>query len=336
MNKKLIFSAGVMFLFSAYNFWASGIVWVFKWLLSFAIYLLIFYVLYFWFKKIFKKEYMDLKDFSAYFIYRVSWFLVSITLLLWTFVYYYNNVSPFALKTHYMTNGEQEIVFQEMMHIGLPPYFEAVKENLKEHKENGFVLYFEGVKPWVREDASEKFNKAMWFEFDENLYANLSKLYGLEEQKNEDFLGIVNDKDFNVDISMDDIISEYEKIEDREQHESGEVIDINSEIVAGMAELSDRELLVFRHLNRAMMNFIYNTEAFSGAIKDNFTNRALFEVILDRRNDNLVDWILNNGHDKIFITYWGLHFEWVMKLLKENDPRWKVTKEEYLYPIWNK
>jgi hypothetical protein len=28
-----------------------------------------------------------------------------------------------------------------------------------------------------------------------------------------------------------------------------------------------------------------------------------------------------------------MHFEWVLALLQENDPRWKITDVKYLYPI---
>jgi hypothetical protein len=47
--------------------------------------------------------------------------------------------------------------------------------------------------------------------FDKTLYANISKLYGLREQRNSEFLKIENDKDFNVDISIDDVVALYEK-----------------------------------------------------------------------------------------------------------------------------
>jgi Flp pilus assembly CpaF family ATPase len=47
--------------------------------------------------------------------------------------------------------------------------------------------------------------------FDKSLYANISKLYGLREQRNDEFLGIVNREDENVDISIDDIVALYER-----------------------------------------------------------------------------------------------------------------------------
>jgi hypothetical protein len=57
----------------------------------------------------------------------------------------------------------------------------------------------------------EKFNKALGIEFDANLYGNLSKLYSLVPQDNLKFLNIENNKDYNIDMNIDQIIQEYEK-----------------------------------------------------------------------------------------------------------------------------
>jgi len=42
-----------------------------------------------------------------------------------------------------ITNGEQQIVFHAMSHIGSENFYTQVKESIKKHKENGFVYYFE-------------------------------------------------------------------------------------------------------------------------------------------------------------------------------------------------
>jgi hypothetical protein len=35
------------------------------------------------------------------------------------------------------------------------------------------------------------------------------------------------------------------------------------------------------------------------------------------------------------MTYWLLHFKWILELLQKNDPNWKIIKTKYLYPIKN-
>lgn len=40
----------------------------------------------------------------------------------------------------------------------------------------------------------------------------MSKLYGLINQDNNQFLNLVNDKDYNVDVSIDDIMVQYNQL----------------------------------------------------------------------------------------------------------------------------
>ncbi len=51
----------------------------------------------------------------------------------------------------------------------------------------------------------------MGFKFDENLYAAMSKLYGLVPQDQAYLAGASDSRDRNVDVSVDDIVSAYEK-----------------------------------------------------------------------------------------------------------------------------
>ena len=68
-------------------------------------------------------------------------------------------------------------------------------------------------------------------------------------------------------------------------------------------------------------------------LSNNFTNKELFEVILDERNKILVNEIQKSEYDKIYITYWLLHFKWVLEELKKQDPKWEIIETKYLYPI---
>jgi len=104
--------------------------------------------------------------------------------------------------------------------------------------------------------------------FDKSLYANISKLYGLREQRNDEFLGIENTKDFNVDISIDDIVKLYET-----KAASG-TISPNTEAPINIAPLVDetlknispKELQYIIYLNQSLMNFIMKNDTAQQAI----------------------------------------------------------------------
>jgi hypothetical protein len=43
--------------------------------------------------------------------------------------------------------------------------------------------------------------------------------------------------------------------------------------------------------------------------------------------------IINSNDNKIYITYWLLHFKWVFDILQKNDKNWKIIEVSELYPI---
>jgi hypothetical protein len=46
-----------------------------------------------------------------------------------------------------INNGKKTIKFQAMIHIGTVNFYKSVQKNIRESKKNGYVLFFEGVKP---------------------------------------------------------------------------------------------------------------------------------------------------------------------------------------------
>ena len=115
----------------------------------------------------------------------------------------------------------------------------------------------------------KKFDAAMGFVFDASLYSNISKLYGLREQRNKEFLGIENTKDYNVDISIDDIIKLYEKrlsAESQKKLTTKSPIDIAPLVDASLKNMTPHELAYIMYMNRALMNFIMKNDTAQQAI----------------------------------------------------------------------
>jgi len=65
----------------------------------------------------------------------------------------------------------------------------------------------------------------------------------------------------------------------------------------------------------------------------NIANKDLFDIILDWRNKVIVKAIKTSSYDKMYITYWLMHFDWVFNLLKTSDSKWKIIKTRNLTPI---
>ena len=234
-----------------------------------------------------------------------------------------------------ISNWKKTVVFQEMSHIWSNNYYDKIKNNLIEYKKNSYVYFFEWVKPGTKENMTN-FNKAIWIDFNKDLYKNFSKLYWVTFQDNSIYLNLVNDLDFNIDVSIDWIMEKYEKEpKNREQPLSwilspseGNIVDINSEILDTLTKLNDKQLNILRFVNKSILSALIKSDKAQELISDNFWNKKLFDIILDWRNKVLSDEIIDSKYNKIYITYWKLHFDWVLKLLQENDKNWKIISKK--------
>ena len=336
---KVIITYISLFIFIIISFYISWLYWTFRFILSLIIYSFIFYTIHYIWKKISKKEIMLFSNFINYFIWRAVLLLVFIIWFFSIMTYLSNEKYPAPMPEYTITNWTKIITFQAMSHIWTRNFYDEVIKNITEHKKKWWVYFYEWVKPGS-EKSLDKFNQAIWVEFDENLYENFSKLYWVINQDNREFIWLVNELDFNVDLNMDQIVTLYdEKISTKtnswEVYENKIPIDANKIIIDALSELNEKELKILVYVNQAILNFIIWSESTQEFLTENFSNTDLFDVILDKRNELLTSTIIESEYNNIYITYWLLHFNWVLKLLQDNDTNWKIISTKNLYPIKN-
>lgn len=337
MNKKQIYISLFWSIFFLLIIYVSWIIAALSTTISLFFYYIFFFVIYSLWRKFRKKEQKSMKEFGKVFLYRIANIILIVSIIIFSFAYYHNSISPANMPLHTVSNWKKTVIFQNMSHIWTHEFYEAVKKNIKKAKENDYVLYFEGVKPGTTEGV-EKFNTAIWIQFWPELYPNLSKLYDVTFQDNLSLLWIVNDKDYNIDLSIDEIIEIYEEKKSlsppSERSQIDVPIDASQEIINYLSDLNERELKILVFLNRWIINFMIKSDATQDFLTWNFWNKELFDVILEWRNKILTDKIIHSEHNKIIVTYGLMHFDGVMEILQQDDPKWKITKTENLYPIY--
>ncbi len=340
MQKKQIFTLIAFFAIFLWSYYVSWIYSIINLWFSLFLYSIFIYILYGLYKKMNDKTYLFfcVKNYNIFlhlFLYRAACLFVSLIIIIWGFAYYQNELSPAKMPVYTITNGEKQIVFHGMSHIGTENFYHNVKESIKKYKENGFVYYFEWVRPGTQENH-EAFDKALGVKFDEKTYENMSKLYWLVNQNNQIFLWLVNDLDFNVDISIDEVMEKYETIKSQawiSNRNYQSPLDAWEIITNELQRLKPRELTILRYVNKSFVNMIIKSEGLQQSIQNNFSNKELFKVILDERNKVIADKINTGDDTKIVMTYWLLHFEWIFNILKQNDIKWRIEKIDYLYPL---
>ena len=317
-------------------YFVSSFSWIFSFIIFTIFYSSLSYIFYFIYKKIRKQKLLNYKNFLIEFLKKISLSFVILVIFVASFSYYNNELYPAKLPQFTITNWKKIVVFQGMSHIWTKKFYEKIKNEIIKYKKKWFVYFYEWVKPSKDKKTWEDFNKALWIKFDKDTYKYFSKLYWVTNQDNRIFLWLVNNKDFNVDLSLDEIMQEYEKINKNSKNKiqnKQKIIDISQEVNKNLASLNPRELKILRYINRAFLNILLKNNNLQDLIMQNFTNKKLFKIILNKRNKNLAENIINSKYDKIFITYWLLHFDWVFKILKENDSSWRIKDIKFFYPI---
>lgn len=316
-------------------YYLNQIAWILEFILWIITYSFIFYLFHIIWRKIRKKEISMFSVFLQKFLLSMSSILLTTALLLWYFWYYQTVLHPLVLQQHTISNWNKTLVFQDMIHIWSEQYYKNIATEIADFKNKGYVYYFEWVRPGTSENMN-KFNHALGIEFDEKLYKNLAATYGLVPQDATMFLNIVNNKDINVDQNIDEIIQQYEALrieKNMEKPQKNKPINVNTEIVTLLAWLEWRELELLQFVNKSMLSLLTKNEQFLSSIQENFWNQELFEIILEWRNVTVADKIINSEDTLIFATYWALHYDWVLELLQENDPSWKVVENKDFYPF---
>lgn len=216
-----------------------------------------------------------------------------------------------------------------MSHIASESFYTSVRDNIYTAKSDNYVLYYEWVRPGNEENMSA-FNDALWIELEPDTYKNLSTLYGIVAQDNDMFLGLVNDRDYNIDVSIDDIMDKYNQKESSKSSDTppSPSYNINDEVLGKLSELGEYELLALRFINQAFLNFIMKNDSFRNGVISMLGNEDIFSVILDDRNKHIVEEINTRTDESIFLIYWLMHFQGVFDLLKNSDNRWEIINTE--------
>lgn len=332
MTIKNIFTSIVLISLIWISFYLNWFYWIINIFFGLFIYYTIAYGVYFLWKTIRKKDIINYKEFAIWFLYKISLFIVIISSIIWGFAYYNNKISPAPMPEFTLQNDKgKEVIFQAMSHIWTWDFYETIQNNLRNYKKTGWIYFYEWVKPGSEENM-RAFDEAIWIKFDKDLYANFSKLYWVINQDNTIYYNLINNLDFNVDLSIDEIMELYNK-NPKQDKSITPPIDATKTITDTLTSLNEKELKILVYINQAILNFIIKSEKTQELITNNFWNQELFDVILNKRNDVLANAIIESKYNNIYITYWLLHFAWVLELLQKNDSSWKVTKITNLYPI---
>lgn len=207
----------------------------------------------------------------------------------------YDMFSP-KLKITTMSNESKTVYFFYMRHVGKPSFYENVIKGIKELKDGKTILFYEDIqgRGQLSKIDSLKFEKIRGALSSASEYAKMFKEeagWNLKAQNNEEFLGINDSLDFNADITVKELLNQYEKL-------------------YGTIILTDDEI------------------AGSKKIVPNPDTKKIDYIILNIRTNLLAKQISASKYNKIIVLYGGAHKKILIEELKNIDKSWAIKSSK--------
>lgn len=208
-----------------------------------------------------------------------------------------------------MTDGDKDVVYLPLHHIGRKEYYEAMAQQIDSLQNEDYIVFYEMVNVNARDtsvyiELAKKFRKIQGDLGAANGYLDTlnNRIYGtiaydvkyvMMNQPSFGDLGVDSNSAVNADISLEELIEAFEK-------KHGVITlspcDINSDLKA-----------------------LYNCETLSSKLRKDFRK----SFVLDLRNEQLAERIRTSEAKKIFVIYGARHYKGLLKELKAIDKRWR-------------
>ncbi|MFG6487828.1 hypothetical protein ACG04R_14180 [Roseateles sp. BYS78W] len=244
-----------------------------------------------------------------------------------------------------LSNGSRTLTFQGMMHVGTDAFYRSVVFDAGKALMEGAVIYYEGVLPDERADAwlneylgtgedlaraYEQLASTCGLVFQASYFEplNIDKRLHPERHVAADVSSLALRQEFERLLSTD--MNFLEAMQDREATRS--VPSIGNQrlaaFVAWQRRGNERQQAIAGTVCRGMLTLLLRPRSAKDRPRDPFD-----AVTIDFRNRQLVQRLLADRHDKIFLTYGSDHLPGVYALLKQDDPNWRVESVKWMRSV---
>lgn len=250
------------------------------------------------------------------------------------------DLQPLVVPQATLSNGSKTVVFQGMVHIGSEGFYKSVVYDLEKALTDGYIIYYEGVRS---DPAGEEwFSKTLAGGGDlSDHYKQFGSACGLTFQL--DYFGLLQadmkvhpERHVAADVTTADMMREYQRLMDTDPEFARSVSseakpasgagegDGMAKIFDLIAEASPSQRELVGTACRGWLSMMLNIDA---------TTSEMDRVVVDFRNQKLVERINADNHEKIYMTYGAGHLRGLLALLQTNDPAWNIKSLKWMRVI---
>lgn len=239
------------------------------------------------------------------------------------------------LSQYKFQKNDQVIYFQEMVHIAPSKVYEDVNKSIKTFLQTypEGKIYLEGIHGDEKDSQAlnDKLMKVVgvkqpegkYYMFIKELYKSIALITDLQAQDDKNYLkDIPEEKKVKADMSFTEL---YDKIKNCEESEEAKRVEFNPESEK-VKELKQSKLLSFllRHLLCAILLKKRDASLFNGEVGP---FKEVGKIILNDRNQVILNFIKTSQDKQIFLTYGAAHLKEVKELLIKDGYSFESVKE---------
>ncbi len=208
-----------------------------------------------------------------------------------------------------LNNGDKQILFIPMHHVGVPSFYNGVKTLLDSLSKNGYSIMYEGASPNITDSAQLDimvrkqrkllgiaFSKLGYYDTVNKTLAGVLKYKGKKKITNQPKNYVIIDTltAIKADVPINVILDKFE-------NKYGPIVLDSTDMAVSVTAASGWDIYAEKKRR----------------------NIFIKEFVKGYRNEIIKNFLLNEKNNKIAIIYGKLHYNGVKKLLQQQDKNWK-------------
>ena len=223
-------------------------------------------------------------------------------------------VTETNIPLSYITNGEKKLVFFPMHHIGKREFYDDVKYKLDSFIKEGYVVYYEGLKPSMIKDSLQN----------DSIYRKARRISGVNLaslKANGGYIDTINKTLFG---KKSNYVARHNLVNQPKYLISTEDTLRYKKIDAGIVELINACENKFGPVT--LNNYDFET-SFNDKYKVKHDKNMRKYFLEGHRNTIIASSIINDANKKILLLYGKLHFKGILENLQAVDKNYKQVEK---------
>lgn len=218
---------------------------------------------------------------------------------------------PIEMHRYTLTNGDRVIVFQEMIHLAEPSFYDQVLKDEAFYKRHGYRFVYERVRGTPAQETA----LVKLLGLPSGYLQTMAPALGLDTQSSPRYWGMIGPNDVNADLTANQVLTLAKAAGIKPEANPPP----EDQLLAGGPPHG-----IKRFFLHALVRLMLNAR---DILPKPPQLEAMMHIILQMRNQKLFQTIQSLPDRRILVHYGMLHFAGWWAMQKQADPRWHIVQD---------